>query len=251
MLKQIDRIGEKHITLQGYEVEIVEYFNRLNCTVKFEDGLILEGLRYPHIVNGYVKNPSHKSVHGVGYLGIGNYEASKDYKKSQSYISWGGMLSRCYSEQFLERTPSYKDVYVCEEWHNFQNFAKWHEENWKEYMDNSWDLDKDILFKGNKIYSSETCCFVPQEINKLFVKNNKIRGEYPIGVAKSGKRFEAKLFIKNNPIHLGTFDTIEEAFHAYKTAKENYIKEVADEWKPLIHLKVYQALYNYQVEITD
>lgn len=251
MLKRIGRIGEKHITLQGYEVEIVEYFGRLNCTVKFEDGLILKGLRYPHIINGYVKNPNHKSVHGIGYLGIGNYEASKDYKKSQSYISWGGMLGRCYSEQFLERTPSYKDVCVYNGWYNFQNFAKWHEENWKPWMDSSWDLDKDILIKGNKIYSPETCCFVPQEINKLFCKSNSIRGRYPIGVKKVGKRFEAKLYIKNNPIYLGTFDTSEEAFQAYKIAKEQYIKEMADKWGGQITKACYEAMYAYQVEITD
>ena len=71
------------------------------------------------------------------------------------------------------------------------------------------------------------------------------------GVKKVGKRFEARLYIKNNPIHLGTFDTPEEAFKAYKIAKEVYIKKVADEWRLLIKPRVYDAMYNYQVEITD
>jgi len=133
----------------------------------------------------------------------------------------------------------------------FQNVAKWQEVNWKSWMDSSWDLDKDILKKGNKIYSPETCCFVPQEINKLLCKANSIRGKYPIGVKKSGNRFEAKLYIDNNPIYLDTFNTPEEAFQAYKIAKEAHIKEVADKWKGKITEPTYQALYTYKVEITD
>lgn len=245
------RIGEKFITLQGYNIEIIGYSGRKECTIQFEDGLILKDLRYAHIIDGYVKNPNHKSVHGVGYLGLGEHSACTNYTKSKAYISWGAMLGRCYSKDFLKRSPSYKDVTVCEEWHNFQNFAQWHEENWKDHMDSSWDLDKDILFKGNKIYSPETCCFVPQEINNLLCKANSIRGKYPIGVKKEGRRFEAKLYINNNPIHLGYFDTPEEAFQAYKTAKEAHIKEKADEWRPFIKPNVYEAMYNYQVEITD
>lgn len=56
-----------------------------------------------------------------------------------------------------------------------------------------WALDKDILVKGNKIYSPETCCFVPQEINNLFTKRKSCRGTLPIGVKyiKENKKFSA------------------------------------------------------------
>ena len=114
-----------------------------------------------------------------------------------------------------------------------------------------WHLDKDILIKGNKIYSPETCCFVPQEVNILFIKNSKRREGLPIGVYKQKNSFVAHLSKGKEQIYLGSFSTIEECFQAYKIAKEEYIKEMADKWKPLIHLKVYEAMYNYKVEITD
>jgi hypothetical protein len=141
---------------------------------------------------------------------------------------------------------------VCEEWYNYQVFAKWYEENWKPWMNSSWHIDKDILVKGNKIYSPETCCFVPVEINSLFTKNNKNRGDFPIGVTNQGKKFSARLSkSKKIRFNAGLFDTPEEAFQAYKIEKESYIKEVSNRWRSLISSKVYQAMYNYKVEITD
>lgn len=157
------------------------------------------------------------------------------------------MLSRCYDKKYQEKQPAYIGCYVDNYLLGFQNFAKWFEENYNE----GFHLDKDILVKGNKVYSPQTCCFVPQEINKLFTKSTKLRGNLPIGVSKLGSRFVAQVNINGKRIHLGCFTTPEEAFQAYKTAKEKQIKEVADKWKDLIDLKVYQAMYNYKVEIND
>ena len=145
---------------------------------------------------------------------------------------------------------TYIGCFVAEEWYCFQTFAQWHKENKKSHM-KSWQLDKDILVKGNKIYSPETCCFVPQEVNTLFVKNNINRGKYPIGVSKVGNKFVSFIKTIDKSVYLGTFTTPEEAFEAYKTAKEAHIKEVADKWRELIDPRVYQALYKYEVEITD
>ena len=243
--KEKTKIGEKHITSEGYEVEVIKYLGRQNCTIKFNNGLELDGLQYSNIKRGKVKNPYHKSVYGVGYLGEGEFLIQKSCSKCST---WRNIISRCYSGTTQEKHPTYKNCSVDERWHNFQNFAKWYEEN---YI-SEWHLDKDILFKGNKIYSPQTCCFVPAEINTLFVKNNIRRGDSPIGVfkTKSGK-FSASINKYGTLIHLGTFDTIEEAFQIYKTTKEVYIKKVADEWRPLIKPRVYDAMYAYEVEITD
>ena len=157
------------------------------------------------------------------------------------------MLERCYSEKYQEKYPTYKNCTLDEKWYNFQIFAKWFENN---YILGH-QLDKDILIKGNKIYSPETCCFVPQEINKLFTKSEKARGSLPIGVRKCNKRYKAIVKLNGKQRHLGTFDTPEEAFNAYKIAKELHIKEVADRWKGQISDRTYYAMYNYQVEITD
>ena len=110
-------------------------------------------------------------------------------------------------------------------------------------------LDKDILIKENKVYSEDTCCFVPQEINALFVKRDKLRGEYPIGVSFHKSRGMLRATLNNK--HLGYFNTVEQAFQVYKQAKEDYIKEVANKWKDQIDPRVYDALVSYQVEITN
>jgi hypothetical protein len=242
--------GEKYFTNEGYEIEIIKINGWGSCTIKFNAGNIVDKINYGAIKNGSVKNPMHKSICGIGYLGTTHNITILN--KNYSYKIWKHMIERCYSEKEKLKFPSYENVSVCEEWHNFSNYTKWYEENYNpEYMQ-SWHLDKDILIKGSKLYSPETCCFVPQEINLLFIKNNINRGKYPIGVTPNRiNRFVSKIVKNNKTIHLGTFDTPEEAFETYKVEKEKYIKEVADRWKGLISEKVYEAMYNYKVEITD
>jgi hypothetical protein len=240
------KLGEKHITNEGYKIEIVEYFGSLNCSIQFEDGHIIKNRQYNDVKKGEIKNPYHPSVCGMGFRGEGSCPIKVNGKMTKLYNMWRAMLVRCYDKTYHETKPTYKDTNVCEEWHNFQNFAKWYEKNFNTETMQDWHLDKDIIYPNCKIYSPETCCFVPCEINSLFTKNDCKRNNY-IGVYKSGDKFMSQLRKK----YLGTFDTPEEAFQAYKTAKEVRIKEVADKWKGLISDKVYQAMYNYQVEITD
>ena len=109
------------------------------------------------------------------------------------------------------------------------------------------------LYKGNKIYSEDTCVFVPREINNLTIFRKKSRGEYPLGVSwdvKSSK-YRSQLQKGDRRVSLGWFDSPLEAFVVYKEAKETYIKEVANKWKDQIDTRVYEALMKYQVEITD
>ena len=241
-----EKVGQKFTTNEGYTIEIVDYFTSTNCTVLLNDGTILENKAYNDIKRGQVKNPNKLIKLGVGYIGVGDYSSAKHLK---AYKKWYNMLNRSYND--VDDFKSYKDVTVCEEWHNFQNFAKWFYENYNPETMQDWQLEKDILVKGNKIYSPETCCFVPQDINAMFIKSNNTRGKYPIGVHKGGNKFIAQLIIRGVVLAIGTYNTPEEAFQIYKKAKEQYIKEVADKWKDLIDPKVYKALYNYQVEITD
>lgn len=208
----------------------------------------------------YIEN-SHlrgSGVYNVGYMGNGKYKSCINGVEQTSYSKWRDMFDRCYSNN--KKSDTYKDCFVCEEWHNYQNFAKWYEEN-------LWDakftfLDKDILFKGNKIYSPDTCIFVNNRINTLFVKSNKSRGDFPIGVSydKSRNKFSSHCCTrtgeesKRNRLFLGRFDTPIEAFNAYKQFKESYIKQVADDYSnkyPNFPKRLYDAMYNYKVEITD
>lgn len=169
------------------------------------------------------------------------------------------MLQRCYDSKFHKRESTYIDCEVCEEWLNFQNFAKWYYENYYEMEGQKIHLDKDILHKGNKIYSPENCIFVPERINTLFIKRDKLRGHYPIGVCyhKASGKFNTQCSIydykenKTKKKYLGCYDTPEKAFEVYKQFKEKYIKQVADHYKDQIPEKLYNELYNYQIEITD
>jgi len=189
------------------------------------------------------------TTYSVGFIGEGKYTSKVNGVITKVYDTWIGMLRRCYSKKLHIKYPTYKDCIVAECWHNFQVFGEWFENNYVE----GYQLDKDILFKGNKIYSPNTCCFVPKEINSLFLTCKSARGEYPVGVSKDKNKFKSSVSLKNKQVTLGRFDTPEEAFKAYKKAKEYQIKEVATEYYSTgrITLEVYNAIMNYKIEITD
>ena len=188
-----------------------------------------------------------KKVLGVGIYTKEKYSFGKKGNPTKEYSAWLSMLTRCYNERFLKNNITYRGCSVCKEWMYFQNFAEWFNDN---YID-GYQLDKDLLQKGNKIYGPDTCCFVLQEINLLVVNRKNNRGKYPIGVSKDKKNFAAGMNINGKRKHIGNFQTIEEAFFSYKEYKENYIKLLADKYKNKINNKVYSALVSFQINITD
>lgn len=162
------------------------------------------------------------------------------------------MIRRCYSEKWRHRNPAYAGCSVCDEWHTYSTFRVWFISRFKD----GYVVDKDILIHGNKIYSPQTCLMVPWEINALLISERASRGQYPIGVCKSGKKFVAAVSKRIQGKHseiVGRFDTPEEAFYAYKQAKEAYLKEIAEEYykQGKITEEVCLALMKYEVEITD
>lgn len=238
--KPVDRVGEKYTTKEGYEIEIIEYFNYKNCTIAFKNGIVLYNRQYGEIVDGRVRNPYHPSVYNVGYIGAGSYKVSKeDGSLTESYIKWYSMIRRVHNNS----NPSYKSTIICEEWYNFQNFAKWFEENWKPHM-KDWQLDKDLLSTDIKLYSPITCCFLPKEINFLLAERQNLKGFK--NVRKNKKGFSSIVRINGCFKTIGMFNTEKEASDAYVNCKNNNIKEVADRWKGLISDRVYEALYNFK-----
>ena len=248
-----NRVGEINYNTKGSRMKIIECINARNIVVIFDNGYKTK-TEYSQFKKGQIKNPYDKTIYNVGYIDEGYY---KLITHKNIYKHWSSMIRRCYSEIYHKKEPTYKDCSVCEEWHNFQNFGKWFDENYYTIENETMCLDKDILHKGNKIYSPETCVFVPQRINSLFLKRNKSRGKYPIGTTynKRDKKYESCCHMyKNNRYTrhaIGNFDTPIEAFTAYKTFKEQYIKQVANEYKDKIPKKLYDAMYRYEVEITD
>ena len=250
---QINREGEKYVTNEGYPIEIVEYISSKDCSIKFENNYRINNIYFCQAKRGNIKNPYHLSIHGVGFIGVGRHIVSKNKVHSKSYRTWRRIYDKCYSEKYHKDHPTYKNCTIGTEWHNFQVFGDWFEENWKPWMDSSWHLDKDLLVKGNKMYSSETCCIVPQEINNIFVKHTVNCEGTPVNIriSKSRKKYEARIRKEGIATHLKTCETLEEAFKVHKVAKEIRIKEIADKWKGLIAEKAYNAMYNWEVEITD
>jgi len=173
-------------------------------------------------------------------------------KKIREYQLWMGMLERCFCEKYKQKHPTYQDVTCSHEWLSITTFIE-DVSQMKGFGLEGWQLDKDILQKGNKLYSKDNCCFVPQEVNSLLIKSDKSRGEYPVGVYfhKASGKFMASLRINGKRKHLGLFPTPEEAFQVYKLAKEAYIKVVAHQWQHLLDERVFQALMTYEVNIDD
>ncbi len=123
-----------------------------------------------------------------------------------------------------------------------------------QYKQDDRQLGKDLLIKGNKIYSEETCVFLPREINVALTKSNKTRGDKLIGVCfdKQYKKFVSRVSLgAGNQKVLGYYDNEYEAHLSYKKAKEEYLKELAEEYKDMLDPRAYEALYNYTVDIDD
>lgn len=162
---------------------------------------------------------------------------------------WSNMNRRCRAK-FKEEYPTYE--HCRHTFKDFNDFAEWCQSQ-VGYGVEGYQLDKDILVKGNKVYSKDTCAFVPEQVNYLFIKCDRARGKYPVGVCQpaSMSLFKAQLKIKKKTTHLGHFPTVEEAHAAYKAAKEKLIKSYAEEYKNKIDDRVYKALVEYEVEITD
>lgn len=251
-----NRVGEENVNNSGSKMIISRYEGIKDIDIYFpEYNWTAKNRLYKDFQQGTVRCPYDTNVYNVGYLGEGKYNCSIKRKLTNEYKTWSYMLERCYNTDYLERFPSYIDCTVCTEWHNFQNFAKWYEENYYEVENSKMCLDKDILCKGNRIYSPKNCIFVPEEINLIFLHNNKKESGLPKGVTRHKDKFRSRSHIIENGKtirkHLGLFDTPEEAFYMYKSTKEKYIKQVADIYQPYIPNELYQAMYSYEIDIND
>ena len=190
-------------------------------------------------------------MYGIGITGDIQVNVNGQYLKE--YKIWKRVLCRCYSVGYQKVQPTYIDCSVSENFRYLEYFKEWCNSqigfNSVDEKGKPFALDKDILVKGNRVYNEDVCVFVPQEVNLLFTKRDKSRGEYPIVVSFLKSRGMLTATLNNK--YLGYFNTAEQAFQVYKTAKEAYIKEVANKWKDKIDPKVYEALMNYEVHIDD
>ena len=247
-----DCVGRVFKSKSSGDFKIVKYNDSKNVEIRFVTTGYEMFAQLGHIKNGNVKDPYSPSVFGVGMLGT-KYPPTINGVLTKEYMLWTDMLRRCYSDTYKKKQPTYEDCEVSNNFKSYEYFYEWCQ-NQIGFDVKGWQLDKDLLVKGNKVYNEDSCFFLPQEINKVLTKSTASRGECLIGVSwhKKDKAFVAQVS-KNKwkSEYLGSFNTELEAFNAYKIAKESFIKEQAEKWRDKIDIRAYNALMNYEVNIDD
>ena len=233
---------------------VLKYENYENVYIQFEQtgGVNITDLH--RVRDGSVVDLLAKSNYNVGYIGYGYDPKCAESRKL--FKIWSGLVQRCFDPLWKTRHKCYELTTCSEDFLCASTFITWSKSqigyNSIDEFGKPFALDKDILLKGNTVYSPDTCVFVPREINNLILSNRKVRGKLPIGVTKTKEgKLRARVSINNKEVALGVFETSNEAFQAYKEAKERHIKEVANKWKDRIDQRVYYALMKYEVKITD
>lgn len=138
------------------DVEVLEYLSSKIVIIRFISTNTYQVSNSTSIRRHSVKNLFKRTLYSVGFLGVGKYKST-----DEAYNRWKAILCRCYCKKSLERNPTYVGCTVDPVWHNYQNFAKWYHDN--EVV--GYHIDKDLKIRGNKVYSPETCTFVPPEDN--------------------------------------------------------------------------------------
>lgn len=226
--------GDILTTTQGYEIEVIEYVNYYDLTVKFcIDGRIVK-TDMQVIENKSLKHPYHIHLHGVGYDGeLPN--TSPAYSEIRK--CWRNLLRRLFQKG--DEFKSYENTTIEDDWLNFSNFYQW------AYAETSGnltglDLDKDILSEGSKHYGPDTCCFIPSPMNKMLSRIDYSEGGY---YDTFGNRWRIRYndFETGNAVVL-SFKTEDEANQAFIQQKsERYIK-IAERFKGQISQRVYDRL---------
>ena len=231
---------------------ITSYLDSYNIGVKFVNTSYEMVTHLGSIKSGNVKDPYSPSVYGVGVVGT-KYPTMINGRNTKEYGLWQNMLTRCYNDTYKNKQPTYIGCEVSNNFKSYEYFYEWGNRQIGFNVE-GWHLDKDLLVKGNKVYSEYSCVFLPNEINLLLVKCTASRGEYLIGVywSKTANAFKATVRKnKGGQNHLGYFNTELEAYNAYKIAKEAFVKEQANKFKSQIDPRAYEALMKYEVGIDD
>ena len=247
-----DCVGNVFKSLNSGDFKVLKYNDSYNVEIQFLKTGYETVARLGDIKNGNVRDPYSPSVHGVGITGT-KYPITVNGVQTKEYDLWKGMLRRCYSDSLKKKNPTYIGCEVSDKFKSYEYFYEWCNRQIG-FGNQNWQLDKDLLIKGNKVYSENTCVFIPAEINLVLVKRTASRGEHLIGVCWNKKDNAFVAMVSKNKgkrEYLGFFKTELEAFNAYKQAKEAHLKELAAKWKSQIDERAYLALINYEVHIDD
>lgn len=238
---RIDRVGETKLSHQGFLMTIIKYESSKKIVIQFNDKYNTTKIdEYIDFKKGHVENPSVVCMHhkGVAY--------KQDVQLNPiAFNKWRAMFDRCYGVQ-TGNNAVYKGCQVCEEWQQFENFVSWFNQNYYVIDNEQMDLDKDIIGSG-KIYSPQTCIFVPHKLNSQFATrhHNKHKKELPIGVTyhkrQNGTVCYRVVALPKNQL----FDKLEDAEKAYYNYVKQQYHEFATQYKNQIPQVLYQKLMNF------
>lgn len=196
--------------------------------MSFHDEMVEKYGLYDNFLYKPLKRPNNRYVCGFG---VNNLEFSAQPKIEgkqilhPGYKAWHNMLIRC-NDWDIERNNSYKGVTCDEVWRYASNFILWYKDNFRTGL----VLDKDLLYRGNTVYSMDTCIYVPKEVNSFLTSADSIRGENFLGVDFKSSGFRARISLNNKSKHLGYFKSPEEAHQAWQSAKIKQAKVLKERY---------------------
>lgn len=217
------KVGDRVSTKNSGKITIIEMINRDRVLIEFEDGNRKEIPR-KSLYDGKVKNGYQPSVCGVGIVGEGIAASTKESK------SWRSMLNRCYG--IKNRQASYLGCTTAEEWHLLPNYADWCQ-TVVGFKNQGWELDKDLLIPSNKVYSSETCIFLPKRINTSITGYASGEGIKGVHYSPQTKHYSVAYFNQEEARETGrSFKDEEAAWDFYRVNRFNRLK-----FELIIHAK--------------
>lgn len=243
-VEENERVGEINYNKQGTQMKIIKYINSGNIDIEFQDEMKYKtNTTYNNFKKGNMSNPYDRKVFGYGYIGVGKHQPKENNKLNVAYQTWRNIIIRCYHEPYKDLNKAYYGICsICEEWFNYQNFADWYYDNIYPIENERIHIDKDVMVHGNKIYSPETCVFLPQRINMIFMDKPKTRDvDLPNTVYRCKNGFKTSY----NGKSLGVFKTLEEAIQIHDDNMRVHIKQVAEEYRDRIPDRAYQALLRW------
>lgn len=217
--------GTIHETNHG-SLEVLKYIKSAKVLVRFVATGYEDEVSAVSIRNGSARDPFKPSVAGVGFIGSKNNRANLGFSSHTRYDCWRNMLVRCYDENVRSQYPTYAGCTVCDEWHNFQNFAAWYDEQAKDRTV-KYDIDKDMLSNGAKIYSPDTCVMVPRWLNNFLIRKSSYINSALVGVSFDHVRgkFRASASDGGQTKYLGLFNSEVEAHKAWVKHKLSVLKK--------------------------
>lgn len=241
-------INKEYTNNAGDKFKVIRIYSDNTADIEFTDEN-----RYTYLTDltcvrrGQTKNPYRVATLGVGFIGDGPFRSHYTTGSTIEYVTWLNILAACYDPYFINNKPRTMNHIICDEWKNFQVFAKWLV-GLGYYDTGVYTINQTLLGRGSLVYSPDTVCYIPICLrNHLVTKWNQGTGKYPQGVKSYSNqgRFSAIMNAKGY-VRIGVFDTVEEAAQAYKNAKEAYVKEVANLHQHELEPRVYEALMNWE-----